>query len=154
MITILAILIVVGGVFFYLKQTHPEFFIDIKEVPAPAVTIDTSDWKEFRSEKFGIAFKTPADWNNVEEEGVINLDDFGHDARGWIFILENLKTKRNLLNFFSDSELKQITKFYNQDGVEVYSVGRIYYLIIKDSIYEFTGAQEQASGIIYSLQII
>lgn len=153
-IVIIDVLVIGGGIFFYIKETRPELFLNIEEVSAPEVTINTSDWKEFRSEKFGVAFKTPADWNNVEFEDVIGLNVMEYDSFGSIR-LSSFVTENELINYFARKEgVSTVNMFFNKNEIKVYTTGTVYYTFIKDRIYQITGDPELIPVILTTLQTI
>lgn len=157
---VILLILVSVGIFLYLKETRPELFINIQEVPPPEVTIDTSDWKEFRSEELGISFRTPADWNNVEEEGKVILNDVGHDYAGAIYHLMKLDdsfyAKKDLFNFYKNRNIDTVKGFNNNQlgFIYIYSNTIFHFLNKSGQVIEFTGALEEKPAIIDSLHFI
>ena len=83
-------------------ETLPEEPVVESQEPTTAEAIDTSDWKVYRDEELGIAFKYPKEWGEVS-----GFEFRGKDARmctfprtrmgDWLmFVKKDLKVEKNI----------------------------------------------------------
>lgn len=140
--SIIVALLVVGGIFWYLKQNTPvlntatdtldisalekELGIEIKEIEPPTSDIDTSNWKTYRNEEYGFEFKYPPYYSDFPLTGEGFAKQFVAGGIGGVTeavgIFTTDRTLDEQLRFMlnlEDSRVDSIEYFVSKSGLKV-----------------------------------